>query len=1150
MASAPLEKLTDEFVASLLILLRSDAYVDTKVNEVTYTKSSIKQFSVPETCTPALFEALRLASMSPHAMLSTAGFTALNHLFTRLLRHDSKLLPKEVPKNLNLVVEKLGDPKEKLRMLANQILVNVYPAAPIDVERFVRNIAMTGKNVRAKEAALHWLLQMHRDNGLPFRNYVPNLMELLEDADPSVRETAKGTVIELFKNAPNMAKSDLKRQLKNCKVRPAIEQAIVKALIPAAGTSIRSETPSESQPRSNLVPSTSMPLLSTERPVTPGSIETNADSLEPIYVNTIRELDDILKEMLLHFDGRETEQNWLKREQSVGKLRRLIVGNVPNDFQEQFLTGLKSLLDGIVKAITSLRTSLSKEGCALVQDAANMFGPGIDPLVEILLQTLIKLCAATKKIASQLANASVEAIISRVTYSNRIMQHIWGASQDKNVQPRLYSTAWLKIMLDKEGHHKSHIEHTGGLDLIEKCLKKGLNDANPGVRERSRSTYWLFAGMWPARAEAIMDGLDGTAQKLLAKDAGNPNNTGNTQGAKPGMGLSKSTMSARPSLRETMMAQKKAAALAAKKEPISRPNSAMAHLGATRSTTSSSNTSSAASITAPTPVSVPAPPTRSRGGDGTTAVGPGGMSVAPVRPRRKAPEMISRPATAGPYSVRPQKQPSSHEPATSESRPKPASTAKPTSSQPSQQTSPRRTVPRPQSVHGNHVSEALHSPTRTVRSPTRQSPSRLPSPTRTRYQSPTRTDFQSPTRDPASRPITPRQSPSKTRVALSPSGHAILTPPKFMAAASVSSVVFPKVDPAPREALVSNESLTASPAPEQRNKRQRLEEEQSVPTPTLTEPPIIQRRTAASAEASAQKLTPDIVQVYVDPIEQQPQNTSPASITTPVLTDKHVNADAAPLSANSSQDISNDKARVNARLLDSGITRVKTKTLDVHGFRKLQSLLREKTVFADDKFDLLLLGLFQYLEDPLSSFATDKAQDIKAQVLACIKLLLKNHRDSFQPHVGRGLKAIMATRSMYDSRTHIISGLETLADELVTLGSAPVLVASLAALLRDQHDASASGCRCLSMGLHVLTAVLDRHSTYVPATDELQLLADLAGRCLESAESAVRMGSVQLCVAMHTRVGEERFWDALVGVKDDPKSLITYYIVKRQRDAA
>lgn len=40
---------------------------------------------------------------------------------------------------------------------------------------------------------------MHQEHNLQFRSYVPTLMELLEDADGMVRDTAKTTVIELFR---------------------------------------------------------------------------------------------------------------------------------------------------------------------------------------------------------------------------------------------------------------------------------------------------------------------------------------------------------------------------------------------------------------------------------------------------------------------------------------------------------------------------------------------------------------------------------------------------------------------------------------------------------------------------------------------------------------------------------------------------------------------------------------------------------------------------------------------------------------------------------------------------------------------------------------------------------------------------------------
>lgn len=307
-------------------------------------------------------------------------------------------------------------------------------------------------------------------------------------------------LLTFIRGASNPAKSDLKKQLKAFKVRPAIEAAIVKELAPTPASRMEPEARSDPAPLVRPALAASMSSLASERPNTPLP-ETKAESVEPTYVNTHRELDEIFKEMHIWFESKETEQNWMKREESIIKLRRLIAGNVPSDFPDVFLQGCKGLLDGIIKAVNSLRTSLSKEGCVLVQDIANTFGPGMDPMVELLMQTFIKLAAATKKISSQLANTTVDTIIGRATYTARIMQHMWSACQDKNVQPRTYVTGWLQTLIKRQANHKSQLEHSGGLDLLEKSIKKGLGDANPGVRERMRSTYWAFAVVWPTQAE-------------------------------------------------------------------------------------------------------------------------------------------------------------------------------------------------------------------------------------------------------------------------------------------------------------------------------------------------------------------------------------------------------------------------------------------------------------------------------------------------------------------------------------------------------------------------------------------------------------------------------------------------------------------------
>ncbi|KAI0419218.1 clasp N terminal-domain-containing protein [Xylaria grammica] len=1093
------ERLTDDQVQGLLAILKKETTIDAKVQYVTAVKSGIKQHNVPDACVAPLFEGLRQASTSQHAALVNAGFTALNHLLTRLSRQEPKYLHREAKLTLPLIVEKMGDQKDKFRTLAIQAMATMYAHVPADAERFVRNAAMISKNPRAKESGLQWLLQMHKDHGLQFRSYVPTLMELLEDADGMVRDASKASVIELFREAPNAAKSDLKKQLKNFKVRPAIESAIIKELNPAGVKSDPESRPASAmQVRPNLTTSASSNM--SDRPTTPMLPEAKTESVDPIYVNTQRELDEIIKGMHEWFEGKETEQNWMKREESMTKLRRLIAGNASTDFPDLVISGCRGLLDGIIKAVNSLRTSLCKEGCALVQDLAVTFGPGIDPMVELLMQTFIKLCAATKKISSQLANSAVDTIVGRTTYTVRIMQHIWAACQDKNVQPRLYSTGWLKTLLKKEAHHKNHLEHGGGVDLIEKCIKKCLNDPNPGVREKMRSTYWAFAAIWQSRAETVMDGLESTAQKLLQKDPSNPNSSKRTEPvARPGLGLSKSTMgTSKPSLREAMMAQKKA--LASKNLPA-RPGSAMATISPVRAAPTTSAASSQ-------------PATRAR--PESSMKSHGGMSVAPMRPTRRRPEIAARPATAGPYSVRTHDGPSAERSSPESIKPK-AITPKAISG------SPRRTAPRTRTGHATTASESNISASTPSKAPVNQAVA------------------------------SPRASPPKAKTTLghipssSPSKDENLT---FLAAPAIENL---------KESLQPSPRVIASP--------QNVSHVAHIPSLEAASPPQAEPAPLPEPQKELTKMLPPStpeatpskpLQVYEDPfVEDQaaPQLQSNKPIERPALEDIPINEDVAKLAqiptetSDTVPPCSPDKTRQNSRLLESGITRVKGQTLDVHGFRKLQSLIREnKLPFGDDKFNALLVGLFDYLESPLDGLATQKVQDIKAQVLATVKLLLKMHSESFQPHVSRGLEALLRTRSSYDARTHIVAGLELLADELVHIGDADEITMTMTRSL-GQVDLDAAGYRGLSMGLHVLKELIDSRPSFIPTEREISGLTSLASRCLESKESGVRMDAVQLCVALHARLGDAQFWESMKTVRDDPKSLITYYVVKRQREA-
>ena len=73
--------------------------------------------------------------------------------------------------------------------------------------------------------------------------------------------------------------------------------------------------------------------------------------------------------------------------------------------------------------------------------------------------------------------------------------------KDKNPKPRECATVWLRTIINKHASHKSVIEHGDGLTIIAKCVKDGLEDSAPSVREGMRPTYWSFWVVWPNEAD-------------------------------------------------------------------------------------------------------------------------------------------------------------------------------------------------------------------------------------------------------------------------------------------------------------------------------------------------------------------------------------------------------------------------------------------------------------------------------------------------------------------------------------------------------------------------------------------------------------------------------------------------------------------------
>ncbi|GME82976.1 unnamed protein product [Ambrosiozyma monospora] len=170
--------------------------------------------------------------------------------------------------------------------------------------------------------------------------------------------------------------------------------------------------------------------------------------------------------------------------------------------------------EGICKAVSSLRTTLSSNGCQLCKELGQLFGHHLDSFtVEIFLLALMKLCGARKTMSHQNANCGVIGLILHTNFNSRVMGQIISASQEKNTQPRAYASTWLHIILLKYKDHKHTLENA--LDNIVKLITRGLADATPTVRESMRKTFWCFFEIFPDQANGIKNKLDPSSTKAL-----------------------------------------------------------------------------------------------------------------------------------------------------------------------------------------------------------------------------------------------------------------------------------------------------------------------------------------------------------------------------------------------------------------------------------------------------------------------------------------------------------------------------------------------------------------------------------------------------------------------------------------------------------
>ncbi len=920
-----------------------------------------------------------------------------------------------------------------------------------------------------------------------------------------------------------------------------VSQSVAESLpsLSSRSTSVVSHKPSETN-KTSVDPPVIDPL-----PFVPvkSKAEHEAEKLDPIYVESARDVDNLFREMLPFFEGAESEQNWKHREQSTLKVRKVTKGNAYDDFPAAYLAGIKLLLNGLIGVAESLRTTQCTLGCHCIQDVARRTGPNLDPMVEILLQSLMKLCGQTKKISAANGDMSVTCIISQVSFNARLAQHIYLATQDKNVSPRLFACGWLMTILTKHGHHKSVIDHNGALESINKSITAGLMDRDASVRTRMRPTYWAFARLWNDRSEryypvspscnvnlanthaSILLSLDKKQQQLLLKDASNP--FPDTSSVAAALGekaaeLSKSTSAVptRPSVKETMAKNR-----ANRTIPTARPSSAGPSISPTRELPVHVATKSAiGGLAARRPLNT------------STS---GNLSSAPVRPIRnfRKPD-IPRPATADPYSQRPKPDARSATPAARRPKtPVAPSTAKrgifATKKPTSQPVSPTKIVQRRISwsddlpggslVSGpsrrNSVDEQAieddsnSQPGKEVNNILTCATHSAPNPRTTPSPVNDKADAAEEVEEDVWLAISREASPTRS----------VADGPHDLDNVEMST----RISQSPRLIQGRKEILS----PRKRPQLQVYEDPEAIPTDLSP----MQSPTKSNVLSDLPINTPPLNPNHLLVAEETNNSTYHAKWKA-FETSEQKNISSPTLAACMSSPI------VARRLLESAIQKIRAGSYEFSVLRRVQHIIKEQDeLLAKDSYlvDELLLTLLDAIEGPI-----DQSKQI--QILLAIQGLLSKYPQQCSALYPKALCAVTLARAGHSSSQRIVSGLEATAEAIVDRCEPTQSIDAVLDLLDSDDLDLHSTC----MGLYQLAGLLTKtvqsgHIPLSPLTEHR--IGKLTARALDDHNIDVRHAAVELAVQFRPCVeSEKRFWEHIPESTTDRKSLVTYYL---QRNA-
>lgn len=392
-------------------------------------------------------------------------------------------------------------------------------------EHTIRDAGLGATSPHVREHTLQLLVSL-QDCALPLQMLLPFLVDGVQDPDANVRAAAKTAISSLYAPADPTLRSELKLTLMERHVHASTFDEIMQSVVGHTSTAAdAAEAPATPTPRRTMTTATtesstsSSPslTLSSKMPELPAElVSVPSDDIRPVHILSHYDMEHAFASAAQALDGKETETNWQPREKAIITMRGMLKGTVPDELSHAFLMHIRSLQEGILKALASLRTTLAMHAIGLIRQLALTFGAHLEHTLDAFLTSLMRMAGFTKKIVATASQLAVSTILACASVRHSYWQLLSAGLQDKSAATRVYMCKHLGVILHVHGQRRADLEAHHGLEMMMQCLGRALGDPSAEVRSAARDVFFPFHNMYRAEAEQVLMSCAPATRKQVA----------------------------------------------------------------------------------------------------------------------------------------------------------------------------------------------------------------------------------------------------------------------------------------------------------------------------------------------------------------------------------------------------------------------------------------------------------------------------------------------------------------------------------------------------------------------------------------------------------------------------------------------------------